>query len=178
MLTVMTTVLNPAQIMPCQYGEELSVAQVQRVPKPQSTDNWHIHHLPPKCLAHAEKSTQLAGGPGSVLLREERTIVSWLWNYPLDPQSLTGSYLNLPVRDRKPQSLSSTESFLYNLSGQKAVCALPTLGSTMSSLTQEAHGFLCSVFSSLSLYPGLSQNPPKTYFIQLLMFSHPEAVQI
>lgn len=114
MLTVMTTVLNPAQIMPCQYGEELSVAQVQRVPKPQSTDNWHIHHLPPKCLAHAEKSTQLAGGPGSVLLRGERTIVPWLWNYPLDPQSLTGSYLNLPVRDRKPQSLSSAESFLYN----------------------------------------------------------------
>lgn len=32
MLTVMAAVLNPAQIIPCQYGEELSVAIVQRVP--------------------------------------------------------------------------------------------------------------------------------------------------
>lgn len=63
----MTTVLNLAQIMPCQFGEELSVTQVQTVPRPHDdTDNWHIRHLPPKCLAHAEKFTQLAGGPSSV----------------------------------------------------------------------------------------------------------------
>lgn len=85
MLTVMTTVLNPAQIMPCQYGEELSVARVQRVPKPQSADNWHIHHLPPKCLAPAEKFTPSAGGPSSVLPWGERITVSWLWNCLLDP---------------------------------------------------------------------------------------------
>lgn len=67
MLTVMTTVLNLAQITPCQFGEELSVTQVQTVPRPHDdTDNWHIRHLPPKCLAHAEKFTQLAGGPSSV----------------------------------------------------------------------------------------------------------------
>lgn len=66
MLTVMTTVFKPAQSVPCQFGEELSVAQVQRVPRPHNTDNWHICPLPPKCLAHAEKFTQLAGGPSSV----------------------------------------------------------------------------------------------------------------
>lgn len=74
----MATVPNPAHTMPCKYGEELSVARVQRVPKPQTTDNWHIRHLPPKSLAHAEKFTQSAGGLSSVLLRRERTIVSWI----------------------------------------------------------------------------------------------------
>ena len=26
-----------------------AVTRIQRVPKPQDTDNWHICHLPPKC---------------------------------------------------------------------------------------------------------------------------------
>lgn len=68
MLTVMATVPNPVHVVPCQYGEKLSVARVQRVPKPQNIDNWHIRHLPSKCLEHAEKFTQSAGGPSSVLL--------------------------------------------------------------------------------------------------------------
>lgn len=68
MLTLTATVQNPAQIVPCQCEEELSVTRVQSVPKLQNTDNWHICHLPPKCLAHAEKFTPSAGGPSSVLL--------------------------------------------------------------------------------------------------------------
>ena len=60
------TVLNPAQITPCQCAEELSVTRIQRVPKPQDTDNRHICHLPPKCLVHAEKFTRSAGGLSSV----------------------------------------------------------------------------------------------------------------
>lgn len=66
MLTVTTSVLNPAQIVPCQFGEEGSAAQGQRVPRPPTTDNWHVHHLPPKCLAHAQQFTLLDGGPSSV----------------------------------------------------------------------------------------------------------------
>lgn len=56
-----------------------------------------------------------------------------------------------------------------------------TSPTTMSNLIQQAHVFLCSVFSSHNLYSGLrgsSQNPPKTYFTQLFMFLHPEVVQI
>ena len=68
MLTLTAAVQNPAQIVPRQCGEELSVTRVQSVPKLQNTDNWHICHLPPKCLAHAEKFTPSAGGPSSVLL--------------------------------------------------------------------------------------------------------------
>lgn len=64
---MMAILPNPAQIRPCQCGGELSVTRVQRGPEPQSADNWHIRHLPPRCLAPAEKFTQSAGGPSSVL---------------------------------------------------------------------------------------------------------------
>lgn len=134
-------VLNPARIVPCQYGEELSAARVRRVPKPQNTDNWHIRHLPPKCLAHAEKFTQSAGGPSSALLGGEnrRSVDMELFPFVHEipqlkaprsdceiPQAPTGSYLNPTDGDRKPP-LSLTEGFLYNPRVQKVVCALPTL---------------------------------------------------
>lgn len=153
MLTLTATVQNPAQIVPCQCEEKLSVTRVQSVPKLQNTDNWHICHLPPKCLAHAEKFTRSAGGPSSVLLgqwvggegrekepqyrgcgtihfcprdRAIKSLLQWLWN-SLAPRWFLSEPHSWGHKAPPATNPAQQKKSLYNQSGQKVVCALPTL---------------------------------------------------
>lgn len=59
MLTLVAAVRSQPTSCPVNRGK----SSPPREPKPQNTDNWHIRHLPAKCLAHAETFTQSAGGP-------------------------------------------------------------------------------------------------------------------
>lgn len=164
-------------------GRLLSVAWVWRQPNPQNTDNWHIRHLPPKLLAHAEKCTQLEAPALCSWGQNHRTmdkeLSSFVHKMPQlevpcsdcgNPQTFTGSYLNTSLGWKALLPFSGWQTDFEQLKGWKVVCAVSTV---RSGPTQEAHVLLCSVFSTHSPYSSLrgsAQNSRKLGFIQLFTF--------